>query len=210
MKHTVKTECIEKMQKNLKLLRTLSGLSQTDLGDILCVTKQAVSALECGYIDMSMAQYIALRSIFEHLSVNGNVNLRATLRELFPDENWLDDILTPACRFSTETRNIYMEGPRKVMTIPRTDPRYKNRPISGFLSWLLKHTHHKRSEIANFLDISEAQLNNKFNRNSFSIKELIILSKHCGYTLMLHSDQDECIRVDIFSKEGNHGKNTKH
>ena len=52
-------------QKNLKTFRKFAGWTQTELGEKLGMSKQNISSLENGKINMTVLHYYALRYLFE-------------------------------------------------------------------------------------------------------------------------------------------------
>ena len=56
-----------KCSKNLKILRQSTGLTGTQFGELLGVTKQTISGLERGTQVVSKSQLIAILSLFEQI-----------------------------------------------------------------------------------------------------------------------------------------------
>ena len=52
-------------QKNLKTFREFAGWTQAELGEKLGMSKQNISSLENGRINMTVLHYYALRYLFE-------------------------------------------------------------------------------------------------------------------------------------------------
>lgn len=52
-------------QKNLKTFREFAGWTQAELGEMLGMSKQNISSLENGKINMTVLHYYALRYLFE-------------------------------------------------------------------------------------------------------------------------------------------------
>lgn len=79
---------IVKMQKNLSILRKINGWTTEELGLKIGVTKQTISNLENWKVNMTKAQYIALRSVFEYEThcVNENMTLQRVMRLIFYSE----------------------------------------------------------------------------------------------------------------------------
>ena len=65
------------LQKNLSAIRKIAGWTSEQLGEKIGVTKQTISNLENGKTQMTLTQYIALRSIidFEIQTNKGNLVL---------------------------------------------------------------------------------------------------------------------------------------
>lgn len=57
---------IELLQTNLQTIRKIAGWTIEDFGDRLGVSKQTISNLENAKTQMSLIQYIAIRSIFDY------------------------------------------------------------------------------------------------------------------------------------------------
>lgn len=77
------------------------------------------------------------------------------------------------------------------------DKIWETRPKSGIVKYLMKESHKTTTDIASALGISSAYLNNKFNRDSFSFTDFIIISMACGYHLMFVKDKFD-LKYDIF------------
>ena len=58
-------ETLLEYQKNLKTFRKFAGWTQTELGEKLGMSKQNISCLENGRINMTPVYYYALRYLFE-------------------------------------------------------------------------------------------------------------------------------------------------
>lgn len=88
MKEDTRPEAVKKFQKNLKLFRFISTIDGPHLGNIIGCTKQNIYNIESGRIVMSVPQYIAIRTIFEH---QNNELLNKLMHELVDDsdEYWL-------------------------------------------------------------------------------------------------------------------------
>lgn len=56
---------VKNLQDNLKVLRMAAGMSTTDLGKQLGVTRQMINNLERHYSDMTMMQYHAISHVLE-------------------------------------------------------------------------------------------------------------------------------------------------
>lgn len=79
----------EIMQENLCELRKIAGWTAEELGDKLGVTKQTISNIETGKVQMSRVQYIATRAVFEceiYLSEE-NTTLQKVMGVLFCGDN---------------------------------------------------------------------------------------------------------------------------
>lgn len=82
------------MQKHLQVLRKISGWTAEDLGQRLGVTKQTISNLENRKVDMTKAQYMALRTIFEYeirLTENNDVLKRVMYVLFYSQIDCLDE-----------------------------------------------------------------------------------------------------------------------
>ena len=78
MKQTYRVSQTKKMQKCLPNLRLLTGLSAEEFGYILGYhTPDGIQVLGRGEVDMTQMQYLALRSVFVHLSKDNKYLARA-------------------------------------------------------------------------------------------------------------------------------------
>lgn len=57
---------IERLQKNLLSIRKIAGWTAEELGDRIGVTKQTISNLENGKVNLTQTQYIAIRSVLDY------------------------------------------------------------------------------------------------------------------------------------------------
>lgn len=73
------------VQENLGELRKIAGWTAENLAEKLDVTKQTISNLETGKVQMSRMQYIAIRSVFScEMFINKqNATLRKVIEVLF-------------------------------------------------------------------------------------------------------------------------------
>lgn len=77
---------IIKLQDNLPSLRRLAGWTAADLGEKVGVTKQTISNLETGRIDMTKMQYIAIRTVLEYeAKTHDNKNLEQAMHLVLDD-----------------------------------------------------------------------------------------------------------------------------
>lgn len=65
-KKTIQTEAVINLQANLGVIRSVLKLRLYDVGEYLGLTYAAIHAMEKGRRKMSIAQYIALRHMFDH------------------------------------------------------------------------------------------------------------------------------------------------
>ena len=98
MKEDKRPEAVKKFQEYLKVFRIVVRMDGQELGNILGCTKQNIYNIESGRIVMSIPQYIAIRTIFEHLNNNA---FNSAVHELIDDgdEYWLDALI----KLTTET-----------------------------------------------------------------------------------------------------------
>lgn len=55
----------ERLQQHLTLIRTCAGWTASDLGDLLELSRQTISALEKGEYPLSKIQYLAIRKVLD-------------------------------------------------------------------------------------------------------------------------------------------------
>ena len=108
-------------------------------------------------------------------------------------------------------------------TIMVINPIWKHRLNSNMIKWLMSKSDCTLEDISNGLGCGLPYANNKLHRNSFSIRDLIIVAHMCGYSLGfigddLHSneivkiDAEEYLSVmdpDALSRLSEHTKKTK-
>lgn len=71
------------LQKNLTSIRTIAGWTAEELGYLIGVTKQTISNLENGKTQMSLTQYIAIRTILDYkIKENKETNKDDTLEKV--------------------------------------------------------------------------------------------------------------------------------
>ncbi|KAF5045670.1 hypothetical protein DSECCO2_478810 [anaerobic digester metagenome] len=71
------------LQKNLAPIRTIAGWTAEDLGDLIGVTKQTISNLENEKSQMSLTQYIAIRTMLDYkIKENRETNKDDTLEKV--------------------------------------------------------------------------------------------------------------------------------
>lgn len=88
MDNLTKSE-INKLQKNLSLIRKLAGWSAAELGDKIGVTKQTIGNLENNNTEMTKTQYIAIRAVLDY-EMNNNIDnetLAQVVAALLDSEN---------------------------------------------------------------------------------------------------------------------------
>ena len=84
---------------------------------------------------------------------------------------------------------------------------WKGRNKSSLIKWLVNNSTTDLNRLAQYLGITKAYLNNKLNRNSFSIDDFIISAYACNYTVLLIDNCDETV-VKI-SPDGYFSENVK-
>lgn len=65
---------IKRLQENLGTIRKIAGWTTQDLGERIGVTKQTISNLENKKTDMTLTQYIAIRTILDYEIANNEGN----------------------------------------------------------------------------------------------------------------------------------------
>jgi len=88
-----KKEPILWMQENLSILRKICGWTTEELGSRIGVTKQTISNIENYKVNMTKAQYIALRTVFEYETncIKTNPTLQKVMLILFYSDVMYDD-----------------------------------------------------------------------------------------------------------------------
>ncbi len=86
---------IIKFQQEMKRIRGLVNVKGAAIGRFLGLSRQNICNLESGSSKLSVAQYIALRVIFERLAKQNDVyeEYGLFMSRRFGDQDWLDDIL---------------------------------------------------------------------------------------------------------------------
>lgn len=64
--------------------------------------------------------------------------------------------------------------------IPLMDQKWKGRPLSNLVKWMLVQGNVSYEDAAKQLNISSQYLSNKMNRGSFSVFDILKLSEICG------------------------------
>ena len=62
---------------------------------------------------------------------------------------------------------------------------WKTRPKANMIKWLMKQSGTSLESVAEHLGCSVSYLNNKLNRDSFSLDDLILAAYACGYSFVL-------------------------
>lgn len=88
---------IDILQQNLTVLRKRCGWSVEELADILGCTQPVIYNLEDGSRQLSMLEYIGLRTIFEKKAI-GNPFVEMVLTDIFDDyelgsNKWLNQLI---------------------------------------------------------------------------------------------------------------------
>ena len=65
---------VRKLQVNLGTIRKIAGWTAQDLGEKIGVTKQTISNLENQKTEMSLTQYIAIRTVLDYEIENNKAN----------------------------------------------------------------------------------------------------------------------------------------
>lgn len=65
---------IKRLQENLGTIRKIAGWTTQDLGERIGVTKQTISNLENKKTDMTLTQYIAIRTVLDYEIANNKGN----------------------------------------------------------------------------------------------------------------------------------------
>ena len=88
---TFETSDIKKLQTNLCAIRKIAGWTAQELGTKIGVTKQTISNLENQKTEMTLTQYIAIRTVLDYEMANNPANevLPQVVHVLLdmPDEN---------------------------------------------------------------------------------------------------------------------------
>lgn len=85
------TQKIIAMQLNLRELRFCAGWTQEELGKMLGVSKQTISQLERGDNRLRQAQYIAIRSLLDHVKAERPL-LSKAIDIYFGPDNWMNEV----------------------------------------------------------------------------------------------------------------------
>lgn len=75
---------------------------------------------------------------------------------------------------------------------------YKNRPYSRLVCRMMDKGKKDRSEIAEYIGHSIAYFNNKLNRGSFSLDELVTIANACGYYVLFTNSKDKVALADYY------------
>lgn len=82
---------IETMQTNLRTLRSCAGWSQTELGNLVGISKQHISNLEHGRGSLAQTQYIAIRALLDYVKADRPL-LSFAIDMYFGSDNWKGEI----------------------------------------------------------------------------------------------------------------------
>ena len=86
------------------------------------------------------------------------------------------------------------------MNLELVSETWRQRKKSNLIKWLMQHSHLQLEEMADCLGCSTQYLNNKFNRDSFSIDDLIVAADASGYVVTLVPDQDgEAVSINFLN-----------
>lgn len=102
-------EKIERLQRNLAVIRKVAGWSAEELAEMLGVTRQTIVNLEnSDTYNMTKLQYIAIRAIFEAEISNGQNNTLAQVIDILVDKDDIPEQVKGEVRntVSTATNNL--------------------------------------------------------------------------------------------------------
>ena len=69
---------------------------------------------------------------------------------------------------------------------------WENRKKTNLIKWMMLKSNVNVDALAEYLGCTKQYLNNKFNRDSFSIEDLIIAAYACNFTLALLENEGKC------------------
>ena len=70
----IETTDVKKLQDNLSAIRKIAGWTAQDLGKKIGVTKQTISNIENKKTEMTLTQYIAIRTVLDYEMENNKAN----------------------------------------------------------------------------------------------------------------------------------------
>lgn len=76
-----------------------------------------------------------------------------------------------------------------IYAIPLVDKRWEDRPNSNIVKWMIENTGTPTVKVLSYLGCSKEYFNNKLQRNSFSVSDLILVSSACGYDVSFISQE---------------------
>ena len=85
------TQKIIAMQLNLRELRSYAGWTQEELGKMLGVSKESISQLERGDNRLRQTQYVAIRSLLDHVKAERPL-LSKAIDIYFGPDNWMNEV----------------------------------------------------------------------------------------------------------------------
>lgn len=74
---------------------------------------------------------------------------------------------------------------KKTAPVEVVSDTWKTRPKANMIKWLMKQSGTSLDSVAEHLGCSVSYLNNKLNRDSFSLDDLILAAYACGYSFVL-------------------------
>ena len=83
----------------------------------------------------------------------------------------------------TESYNDHYEETNEPVSTIR-----KDKPKSNIVKWLINQSDRSLEEIAESLDCTTSYLHKKFDIDSFSLDDIIIVARVCGYTITFNSN----------------------
>ncbi len=77
--------------------------------------------------------------------------------------------------------------------IELTDPKWKDRPKSNLINWLLKNSNVKRQDLMVLLSTSRPYFETKMSLNRFSFEDILLAADLCNFSLALVSKKDRSV-----------------
>ena len=103
----------------------------------------------------------------------------------------MENIHTKAIIPKEEKIKHFLEIYKDMTVVELVSKTWEKRKKTNLIKWLIKNSDISLDTLANYLNCSKQYLNNKLNRDSFSLEDLIITAYACDFTLSLLSNDGE-------------------
>ena len=125
---------------------------------------------------------------------NGKKAIENLLREYGNEK--LSDISAKTIEEDKNYVNQFMRCYGDIPMVDLVSGTWEKRKKTNLIKWMMIKSNITVDKLAEFLGCSKQYLNNKFNRDSFSIDDLVIAAYACNYTIaLLENDGSNQCRV---------------
>ncbi|MBP5555352.1 MAG: hypothetical protein J6X94_10855 [Lachnospiraceae bacterium] len=104
----------------------------------------------------------------------------------------LSDISPETIAKGKEFIDRFMEVYGEIPMVDIVSGTWENRKKTNLIKWMMLKSSVNVDGLAEYLGCTKQYLNNKFNRDSFSIDDLIIAAYACNFTLALLENDGKC------------------